>query len=167
MYIFMDKEPLFYEEQYFRQWWVWILILGLNGITVFGAISQVVFGHTFGDKPMSNLGIVIFTIVFAAFMVFFLSQNLSTKIDERGIYIKFFPYHRRWRLYEWEKIAHCELKNYNPMFEFGGWGIRPGVYSVSGNSGLLLHFKSGKPKLMIGTRKTEEMQQVLQTLNQL
>jgi hypothetical protein len=161
------ETPLFTEKQYFRQWWVWILILGLNGITVFGAISQVVFGHTFGDKPMSNLGIVIFTIVFAAFMVFFLSQNLSTKIDERGVYIKFFPYHRRWRLYTWEQIESCELKQYKPLSEYGGWGLRQGAYSMSGNEGLLLRFKSGKPSLMIGTRNTEEVRSVLEKLNKL
>jgi len=162
----MDN-PLFTEKQYFRQWWIWILLFGLNGITVFGAVSQTIFGHTFGDKPMSNLGIIIFTFVFAVFMIFFLSQNLSTKIDERGIYIKFFPYHKRWRLYTWEQIASCELKRYKPMSEYGGWGVKPGVYSMSGNEGLLLKFTSGKPNLMIGTRKPEEVRIVLEKLNKL
>ncbi|MDV6167937.1 hypothetical protein R1T16_05840 [Flavobacterium sp. DG1-102-2] len=162
-----QNEPLFYEEQYFRQWWIFILLAGMCGTGVYGVITQVFMGETFGDKPMGDVGLIIFSVCIIALTIFFYMQKMITKIDERGIYIKFRPYHKKWRLYEWQRIAHCELKKYNPTFEFGGWGIRPGVNSVSGNSGLLLHFKSGKPKLMIGTRKTEEMQQVLQTLNQL
>jgi hypothetical protein len=163
----MDDQPLFFEEQYFKQWWIGVLLLGLNGLLIYGAVTQIFMGETFGDKPSGDGVLAVISVVMIAFTVFFYLQMMVSKIDERGIYIKFRPYHRKWRLYEWESIASCELKKYNPVFEFGGWGIRDGVYSMSGNQGLLLRFKSGKPKLMIGTNKPEEMRTVLEKLGKL
>lgn len=163
----MENKPHFFEKQYFKQWWVWLLMIGLNVLFLYGVVTQVFMGITFGDKPMSDIGLIVFAVVFIAFTSFFFLQHLVTKIDDRGIYVKFWPYHKKWRLYTWEQIGSCELKTYNSLVEYGGWGLRQGAYNVSGNQGLLLKFKSGKPNLMIGTQKPEEIKIVLKKLNQL
>lgn len=160
----MNSPVLFSERQYFRQWWVWLIIISINGLALFGFIKQVLFGKTFGDKPMSDVGLTIFLVFSLVISAFFIGQHLSTKINEQGVYVKFWPYHKGWRLYTWEQIADCKLKQYNPIAEYGGWGLRLGAYNVSGDLGLLLTFKSGKNSLLIGTNKPHEMKAALEQL---
>ena len=50
----MDKEVLFTERQRFKQWWLWLILLGVNGLFLFGVFKQVIGGQQFGDKPMSR-----------------------------------------------------------------------------------------------------------------
>ena len=160
----MEIRPLFSEKQYFRQWWLYVLLFSINGMFVYACITQIGMGITFGDKPMGNTGLIVTTIVFTVFTVLFLRQHLATKIDETGIYIKFWPYHRTWRFYAWDDIASCEVKQYKPISEYGGWGLRFGAYNVSGNKGMLIKFRQ-YDNLMIGTQKPEELKQLLKQLN--
>jgi hypothetical protein len=51
----MDNDILFAERQKFKQWWLWVILLGVNGLLLFGVFKQVINGQQFGDKPMSNL----------------------------------------------------------------------------------------------------------------
>jgi len=162
----MDNQPLFFEKQYFRQWWVWGIVFGLNGLMLYGLVSQVFLGYTFGDKPMSNGGLIAAFIFQTALTFFVVTQHLVTKIDAQGVHIKFWPYHRKWKLYTWDEIAACQVKQYNPISEYGGWGLRLGAYNVSGNMGLLLIFKRST-SLMIGTQKPEEMIAALEKLDKL
>lgn len=160
----MDKQILFYEKQYFKQWWLYALLLSLNGMFIYACITQVGMGLIFGDKPMSNTGLIVTTIAFIAFTVVFLRQHLATEIDAEGIHIKFWPYHRKWRFYAWGDIASCEVKQYKPLSEYGGWGLRFGAYNVSGNKGMLIRFKL-YDNLLIGTQKPEELNEVIAKLN--
>jgi hypothetical protein len=162
----MEDQSLFYEKQRFTQWWLWAFFLVMNGLFMYGSFQQLVVGVTFGDNPMNNAGLLIVTLFFIVFTVFFWLQAMETKVDASGIHLKFFPYHRTWKFYPWEDIAGCEVKKYSPVFDYGGWGLRNGAYNVSGNKGLLLQFKNG-PKLMIGTQKPEALRTVLQQTGKL
>ena len=61
------------------------------------------------------------------------------------------------------------MRQYSAIGEFGGWGIKYGlggagkVYNVSGNKGLQLVYKDGS-KLLIGSQRSAEVQQVLSEL---
>ena len=59
----MNEESLFKERQRFKQWWLWLILLGTNGLFLFGVFKQVIVGQQFGDKPMSNLGLLIATVL--------------------------------------------------------------------------------------------------------
>jgi hypothetical protein len=59
----MDNKILFAERQRFKQIWLWLILLGVNGLFIFGLIKQVIFGYQFGDKPMSNVALIIVTIL--------------------------------------------------------------------------------------------------------
>ena len=56
------------------------------------------------------------------------------------------------------------MRSYNPIRDYGGWGIRWGTkgkaYNVSGNRGLYLEFSDGK-QLLIGLQKPEEFVEAL------
>jgi hypothetical protein len=53
--------------------------------------------------------------------------------------------------------------------EYGGWGIKYGLvgagkaYSVSGMQGLQLYLKDGS-RLLIGTQKSQEIQEIINKL---
>ncbi len=91
-------------------------------------------------------------------------MKLETKIDNIGIHIKFFPFHSKFISFPWESIEKIEVVTYNPLSEYGGWGLRGfknnRAYNVSGNKGLRIFFKDDK-KLLIGTLKDEELNKII------
>ncbi|TEW77202.1 hypothetical protein E2488_04665 [Gramella jeungdoensis] len=70
---------------------------------------------------------------------------------------------------DWSNISECYIRNYNPISEFGGWGIKSSfrrdtgkAYTIKGSIGLQLKLKNGK-KILIGTQKNEEIKRVIET----
>lgn len=45
----------------FKQWLVWVVLIPLSGLMLYGSYKQVIGGQQFGDKPMSDTGLLIFT----------------------------------------------------------------------------------------------------------
>lgn len=163
---------IFRERQKFKQWWIWLLLLAVNGMLIFGIFKQVILGHTFGSKPATNTELLIVEgiILFVSFLI---SQfRLDTVIQKDGIYVQFFPLHLKKRFYPWDSLSRCYIRKYAPLAEYGGWGYRFGLggkgiaLNVSGNIGLQLELTNGK-KLLIGTQKGEEMSKALATLHEL
>lgn len=92
---------------------------------------------------------------------------LETEIKADGVYVRFNPFHSSFRHYSWDKITKSFIREYRPIREYGGWGLRGlgkrRALNVSGNIGLQLEFKNGDT-LLIGTQKGEELAQVLNKL---
>ena len=168
----MDKEILFTEQQRFKQWWLWLILISLNGLFLFGVFQQVVKGHPFGDKPMSDAGLLIVSGLFLLLTLLFIVFRLETQIKKDGIYVRFFPFHVNFKYFSWESLTKSFVRNYSAITEYGGWGLRIGLfgrgkaYNVSGNTGLQLEFKTSK-RLLIGTGKETELTDVLTKLGQL
>jgi len=151
----------FTETQRFRQLWVWALLLVLGLLFGWAIIQQIILGIPWGNNPASDTGLILFSLIPFGIVALFLMAKLETRIDRRGVSYRFFPVHRKWREIEWEMISRAYVRQYKPISEFGGYGIRFGIkgiraYNVSGNRGLQLELKDGK-KLLIGTRKPEEL----------
>lgn len=168
----MNNEVLFSEQQRFRQWWFWLILLGINALFLLGTYKQVIGGQQFGDKPMSNEGLIFATGLIVLFTVLFVFARLETQVKKDGIYVRFFPFHISFKYYSWDKISKSFVRKYRPLSEYGGWGLRLGffgkgvAYNVSGDMGLQLQFTDQK-KLLIGTDKPEELIEVLNKINQL
>ena len=168
----MDHEIQFKEKQQFTQWWVWAILIGVNSIFIYGVFKQVVGGSQFGDKPISNLGLLIVTGIIILFTFLFFNFRLDTKINREGIYVRFFPFHLSFQHYSWEKIKKSYVRKYNPVFEYGGWGFRFGLlgkgraFNMSGNYGLQLKFVDNK-ELLIGTNKPDELKKTLVRMGRL
>ncbi len=166
----MNETLLFSETQKFKQWWIWLLLLGLNGTTLFGIYQQLFLDQQFGNKPLSDVSLIITGIFISIITIIFLLFKLETHIKEDGIYVRFFPIHISFRFYTWESISKLEVREYKPVSEFGGWGIRGfgknRALNISGNIGLQLEFKDGK-KLLIGTTKSDELSDVIHRMNKI
>jgi len=160
----MPNNILFSEKQQFRQGWLILLMTFINGIFVYGIYQQLIKGIPFGDNPMSNLGLIFVTLMVATITFFLFTFRLETLISREKISIRFFPFHRTFRDFYWKDIHQATVRQYSPISEYGGWGIRFGAngkaYNVSGNMGLQLEFRVEK-KLLIGTKKPDEINTLL------
>ena len=71
------------------------------------------------------------------------------------------------RVIRWEEVETSEIITFNPLRDYGGWGIRSKngvrVYNVSGNKGLQVKLKSGKT-ILIGTQLETELTRFLTEL---
>jgi len=166
---------VFKEQQRFTQtWFILILIIAVAiplGIGVYGIIKQLIYKIPFGDKPMSDIGLIFFTfsMLLVTFLIFYI--KLITRIDEKGIHYQFFPFHFSMKTISWDNVHKVGVRTYLPISEFGGWGLRGGFFfnkgkekaiNVYGNIGIQLVLKNEK-KLLIGTQKKEEVIQILKT----
>jgi hypothetical protein len=62
-------------------------------------------------------------------------------------------------LFPLTELSKYEIRTYQPIREYGGWGIRYGssgkAYNISGNTGMQLELKDGT-RILLGTQKPEE-----------
>ena len=150
---------IFKEEQRFTQWWIWLILIGLGAIAVYGFIQQIVFGVEFGNKPMSNVGMIIFNVLVFGFIYFNRYMTLITEINDEGIKMRFVPFVKKEK--KWNEIKSTKIVNYG----FVGYGIRLGskygtVYNINGKKGLAIELKNGK-KFVIGTQNENELINIL------
>lgn len=163
-----ESTVFFREEQHFNQWWLWLLVLILTAIVWYGAIQQLIFGKAFGNNPSSDTGMSIILVLFGILLPLFMySLKLITEVRQDGLYVRFYPLHLSFRYYPYQSINSYKVRDYSPLKEYGGWGIRYGwkgmAYNVSGNRGVQLEFKGGK-SLLIGSQDPEELVRQMQVV---
>lgn len=163
----MNTNFLFTEKQKFTQWWIWLILLSINGMFLYVIYRQIILNELFGDNPMSDVGLLVMFVFTVFLSLFFVIMKLETNVDKEGIHVRLFPLHLKFKHFKWEEIDKAYVRKYHPIREFGGWGLRLGfngfAYNVKGNYGLQLEFKNRK-KLLIGTCKVEELDAVLRQL---
>ncbi|MFC7346981.1 hypothetical protein ACFQO9_09670 [Chryseobacterium zhengzhouense] len=158
----MKENSTFYEKQSFRQWWLWLILIFVLGFTIYNFVDN---NESFSAGEM----IASFAVTAIIFILFFIIK-LETKIDELGVRVRLFPFHLQFKYFPWKTIRKAYIREYSPIGEYGGWGLRLGLfgkgkaYNVSGNMGLQLVFNDNK-KLLIGTQKSQEMRKFLVEIN--
>lgn len=156
----------FREVQKFRQAWLWIVVVlpmvAVAAVFGYGLVTQLVFGQPWGDRPLSDqaLGWTSVSSMAVSLGVVWLLyvMQLVTEVRSNGIYLRFFPLAKRF--IPFGEIRSCVAREYRPIMEYGGWGIRWGgkgkAWNVSGNRGVQLVLERGKP-LLIGSRRADEL----------
>ena len=156
---------MFEERQRFRKGWLWLVIIPLIGLFTFGLITQFILKKAFTDNPVQDFALLGLSVLFISLIILFLKIELLTKIDEKGVHYKFYPFHKNFRVIFWDDIEKIYIRKYKPLSEYGGWGMRNSkngkAYTVSGRHGLQLALKDGR-KLLIGTLKYSQLQKTLE-----
>ena len=156
-----EEDIRFHEVQWFRQPWLWIIILIVPCLCIWAFIQQIILDKPFGNNPASDTLLMVLCIIFGLGLpLLFLMLRLITEIRSDGVYYRFAPFHRSFRKILFEEIIKYEIRTYKPIREYGGWGIRYGssgiAYNVSGNRGLQLELSGGK-KILIGSQRPYEL----------
>jgi hypothetical protein len=188
-----DTEVLFREVQGFRSLLKALLVYpgSLALIVVFGfaMYRQLGRGIPFGREPMPDFLLWFlgpFMVLLGLFLIFlFTTMRLITTVRRDGLYIRYVPFVNR-RI-GFHTIKGCEARTYQPIREYGGWGIRWGrsgrVYNVKGTRGVQLVLEGGARakrthgrrvhgrgaprvdvKLMIGSQRADELAKVIREM---
>jgi hypothetical protein len=150
----MPERVYFEERQWFRQPWVWLVVM----VPVLLIVGEVVARLQRGAHVDAGLWVVAGAV--GILLPGFLGVlHLRIRVTQRGVHIRFTPFHRRERVFAWDDIQRVEARRYRPLLEFGGWGIRIGrsatAYTVSGNEGVQLTIRDRR-SILIGTRRSDE-----------
>jgi hypothetical protein len=166
----MESEVLFSEKQRF-QWWVMVLFIVVNGFILTGIYFKLQNDATIASEVANNSSLIVVACLGIIFTFIFFLFRLDTQIKGDGIYVRFLPLRLKYRHYSWKDLSKIYVREYSPLGEYGGWGIRytfsgaGKAYNISGKIGLQLEFTTGK-KVLIGTHKGEEIKEILTRIGQ-
>jgi hypothetical protein len=149
----------FREEQRFRQLWIWLLLLGIAALQWWGWIQQILLGRPFGDNPGPDWLVWLFWVLFGVGLpLLFVYLRLVVEVDDRGVWLRYVPLTRRF--IRFDEIERCEATDYQPLRQYGGWGVRGlgsnRAYNVSGSQGVRLYLHSGDV-VVIGSQRSEDL----------
>ncbi len=165
-------KPLFEEKQRFTQWWLWLIIslaaiAGMSTVAV-GLWTQLVQGKPWGDKPMDDQTLVIFSVLMVTAMcvllLIFFNAMLEVVVDKNSVSYRYFPQMRQWRRLERESIQRIEAVD---MF-LRGYGLKRDLsgnrsVAVKGTKAVKVILLDGK-ELIIGTQKPTELLSALRMM---
>ncbi|WP_298778974.1 hypothetical protein [uncultured Polaribacter sp.] len=158
---------IFKEEQRFTH--LWLIVLMTVSLIVPIAIITKEYMQENASMSTNEFILTMNGILASASIIFFF--KLKTRIDEKGIHYQFFPFHFSLKTITWSEITTANVRTYDPIGEFGGWGLKGGflwkkskgkAITISGDIGIQLVLKTGK-KLLIGTQKKLGAISVLET----
>ena len=137
-----------------------------TAIFMYAFYQQFVLKIPFGNKPMSDTGLLIMAslifvvLIGSAYLLF--GSKLITTVTNQNLIITFKPLTGKTISFDKTNINRYEIREYKPTMEYGGYGVKSGkkgvgkAYNVSGKVGLQLYLKDGK-KILIGTQRGDAL----------
>jgi len=150
-----DNIEAYEEVQTMNQVWIWVL-MGIETLAIL--------------LPMVILKVTLLVIAPVALMMLLTlimlgSMKLKTRIDEEGVHYQMNLFHWHKRPIPWSEIDQIYVRQYSPMREYGGWGMRYGrngrAITMHGKYGIQIVKKDGK-RILIGTEQPESVTRILQ-----
>ena len=154
-----NNQLLFLEQQYFRQWWLIVLLASLfvpNIYLIVVSKTSDWFNYLF----LGGLGLFTF---------WFFSLNLKTTITNSQINVTFdFLFFKHQKTFYVQDIKDILVLQYNPLLDCGGWGIKfwknGRAYNIAGNKGFEIILNNGE-KYLIGTQLLDQVKKIITQLN--
>jgi hypothetical protein len=151
---------LFQERQVFiRRWWPLLLAPAV----VMAALVWLV-----PAKPLRldwSLAVVGTMVVLCVSLLLML--RLETRLDAAGAHYRLFPLQWAWRSQPWAEVAAAYVRAYDPLSEYGGWGLKGSrsnrALNIAGDQGLQLVLRDGN-RLLLGTQRPADIAQALEQL---
>ena len=165
---------LFKETQRFNLFWPAIVLIPLLILFSYRVFIGVSTGFNVSLSHWAEIG---FLVLIVLILITVFSAQMETTITEKTVSVKFFPFLVTSKNIHWEEVESAFVREYNPVSEYGGWGIpflkvstvrglgSNRALNVRGNQGLQLLLKDGS-RLLIGTQRPEELQKLYEANNQ-
>jgi len=121
-------------------------------------VWQVILGHPWGKQPMSNTSVIGWTIFLWLVYLRLVTVRLVTELrpDQLAVAMRGLWRERRIPL---GKIKSAQAVTYDPVRDYGGYGIRSTrhgtAYIAGGNRGVRLELAKGGTVLVGSTRPDE------------
>ena len=148
--MFFEKQSLSPTVQY---------IVGFSAMISFGAII-LGFRNYMGLTPPDRAILAISSFAIASIFTLVFSLRMHTTVSDGSLKVRFWPFSRL--TVPIADVKQSEIIQYDPLSDFGGWGVRPGlggiIYSVRGRSAVKI-VRNGGSLIYIGTGKPEELLQ--------
>ena len=167
------KQHLFFEEQKQNGAPVWMILAGLAAISfssMFVFYDEWNIQEKFTQKELLFLASIIVSLFIGLYFLF-LNIKMETKVSENAISFRYPPFKRKFEEITLSEIISCDVIEYKPLKEYGGWGFKkPGkprnkktAYSIKGKIGLQIKLKSGKT-ILLGTQRKDALAYSLKKL---
>ena len=155
----MQKTEIIYQEKSSMKLWAFILIPLLSVVVLVDVLINN--SSKFTQDPEAQWTILIPIL---AFLLLYFIQ-LEWKFTESDFRYRFFPFIIKERIIPYSNIQTISVMKINPLFEFGGWGLRRGklgkAYTTDGNLIIHMELKSGQ-KLNFTVKNKSEVERVIQ-----
>lgn len=144
-----------------------LLVLCLLGVA--GGVFSAVVILTQDARQWASLPVIVICGILVPAGIGFLIwvARLETEVRQDGLYIRYVPFHRRFKRFKAEDLSEYHARTYRPVLEYGGWGIRCGwkgrAYNVSGNRGVQLVFRDGR-RVLIGSSQPSELEAAIRSI---
>ena len=161
---------MYQEYQTIRSWWVRIPILISSFFCIYICLQQILFKQSLTDNTIADIFVVVIIFIIGIGNPSFVHMvRLETKIENKKLTIKFWPFHFKPVIFRIIDIKKAEAITYNAIKDYGGWGIRYGFkgkcYNVKGNLGVKVFLKNGS-YILFGSQKYKELEKSLQKIIQ-
>jgi hypothetical protein len=153
----------FVETQPFRQTRLLILLAIPPVAMSLLCVWQAGLGHPWGKQPLSNTGVIGWTIFLWLIYLRLITIRLVTEVrtDEIRVGMRGLWRARRIPL---QDVQSAAVAAFDPVRDYGGYGVRStnrGVaYLAGGNRGVRLELANGS-RVTIGSRRPEELAQAI------
>jgi hypothetical protein len=146
--------------QRFRQWWLWLFVVAPAVFAWYPFVQQILKGIPVGQHPAPDWVIWAIWLLVGLGLPFAFSRiRMVLEVTDAEVLIRYRPFSRR--AIALVDIGLVEVRSYNAVKEYGGWGIKGWssdkmVYNVSGGKGVELTLKDGR-RVMLGSLRTDEL----------
>ena len=156
----MKQKVLFFERQFMPAWALWLVAF----------VGLVIPGFILFTQSMPALMIFMLVILMIVFALF---ATMQTRVTEEHLLITFGLVPLIAFRYDLEDILVFEARSYQPMKEYGGWGIKGSkqdrAISMQGNEGVQCEMRSkegGTWRLLIGSQVAEKLEAIIRDAKQ-
>jgi len=161
-------DALFSEIQSAKPGWLSFFIIGLAGFATVMAVIQLFFRVQVGTNPAPNSVVLIIWIGVGFLLpILFFTSNLQVAVSQDGIHYRYFPFHVKERVLKKEEIREFHQVTYDPVKDYGGYGIRWSrkgrAYNVNGDKGVRVTTKEGKD-ILFGTQVPGDFENALHSI---
>src|SRR5579872_2204889 len=152
-------EPLFHEEQKFRQPRLRFLTAIPPVAMTLLIIWQVVLGHPWGKQPMSNASLIGWTIFLWIIYIRLMTIKLVTEVFPGEVRVAMRGLWRSARI-SLSSVKSVKAVTFDPVADWGGYGIRQTkrgrAYIAGGNQGVELEMADGTV-VLIGSHRASDL----------
>lgn len=150
---------LFEETQKYPKWVSWLVRSGML-ITILGLLIALL-----AEKDKTEVLIALGLVVPIAALAIYFNSNIQLEkiVTSNGLYYRWKPWHKRFRVIEKEVISSVDKRKF-PFLNYGfGWFPTYGWHHNAGREGVQLYLKNGN-KFFFSANNAELFEKTLQSL---